>query len=852
MATLPTALLGGYALVAGTREAGERVAAADRLVAEAVAGEIELFLEAQLLHLRELAILIDPERPGADRERWDHLARHLAVDPAIQMLLVLDPSGRVTDVVPNDQELLGVELSGQPWWGQAMARLQPTWSSGAVSLATGRPTVTLIVPVRGRAVVAFFDPDVLSLVVGHGGPRVQDARVAVLDERGTFIAHPDARVVRERVNVRALPVVAAALQGEERTEEVELLGTRSLVSTAFVAPTGWAVLVTHPVETAFAARARVRDALLLALGGALVLALVGGVLVSRELARPIEALVARTRALAAGSRPEPLPPGGVAETHALAGAFEAMAGAVRAREEALALSEATYRELVDAPLVGVIRTRVEDGVIEFTNRGFARMVGAASPEAILGMRAPSLWRDPARRAALIEELRRAGRVENYELELRRTDGDTVVVLANFALEGGLLSGVLMDVTSLRRADEERARLEEQLRHAQKLEAVGRLAGGVAHDFNNLLTAIIGFATALRDALPADHPERESVDFILHSADRAAHLTRSLLAYSRKQVLRARPLDVRDTVMAVARLAGRVLGDDVALAVELGTARLTVLADPGQLEQVLLNLCTNARDAMPRGGRIDLAAEETSLSEAEAREHELPRGGRFVRLTVTDAGEGMSREVQERIFEPFFTTKPSGKGTGLGLAIVYGIVRQHGGAVSVRSAPGAGTTITILLPLSAAGEPAVSDPPPSATVPGGTETILVAEDEPLVRRVIRAALERAGYVVVEATDGAAAVELYGEHRERVRLCVLDVMMPGRNGRETLEAIRRIDPRARAVFVSGYAADVLGAEGLEDGGAPLVPKPIAPDELLRVVRAVLDRPASGREPERGGAG
>jgi signal transduction histidine kinase/CheY-like chemotaxis protein len=458
----------------------------------------------------------------------------------------------------------------------------------------------------------------------------------------------------------------------------------------------------------------------------------------------------------------------------------------------------------------------------------------------VGTHAPSLWRDPVRRAALLEELRRGGRVENYELELRRADGETVVTLSNFALEGGLLSGVVMDVTSLRRAEEERGRLEEQLRHAQKLEAVGRLAGGIAHDFNNLLTAIIGFATALRDALPPDHPERESADFILHSADRAAHLTRSLLAYSRKQVLRARPLDVRDAVMSVARLAGRVLGDDVSLEVQLGTSRLTVLADAGQLEQVLLNLCTNARDAMPRGGRIVLAAEEAVLSDAEAREHELSRGGRFARLAVTDAGEGMSREVQERIFEPFFTTKAAGKGTGLGLAIVYGIVRQHEGVVSVRSAPGAGTTVTVLLPIAAEAAPAVAEPARSAGAPGGTETVLVAEDEPLVRRVIRAALERAGYLVLEATDGAEAVELYRAHRERVRLCVLDVMMPGRNGKETLEAIRGIDPRARALFVSGYAADVLGVQGL-DGGAALVSKPIAPDELLRAVRDALDRPA-----------
>jgi signal transduction histidine kinase/ActR/RegA family two-component response regulator len=847
VAMVPAALLGGYALVTAPREAGERVAAGDRLVAQAVAGEVDRFLEAQLLHVRELALAIDVDREPRGVARDEHLALHLSANPAIQTLLVLDATGRAEASAPDFAELRGIDFSGQPWWRQAMERRQPTWSSATISLETGQPTVTLVVPVRGRAVVAYLDLDSLRRVVGHGGRGAHDATVSVLDEGGTFIAHPDERPVRERANVRDLPVVAAALRGDERTEEAELLGTRSLVSTARVPLSGWAVLVAHPVDSAFAAQAAVRNAILLALFAALVLALGGGIVVSRELARPIEALVARTGMIAAGEAPAPLPEDGVTETRALSFAFEAMADAVRAREAALARSERAYRELIDAPLVGVVRTRVEDATIEFANRGFARMLGAASPEELVGKSMLSRWEDRARRDAMLDELRRAGRVENVELHWRRHDGAPLVALASFALDGDRLSGVLMDVTSLRQADAERARLEEQLRHAQKLEAVGRLAGGIAHDFNNLLTAITGFATVVRDALPPDHAERESVDVILQSADRAAHLTRSLLAYSRKQVLRPRPMDVREAVEAVARLAGRVLGEDVALEVRLGAARLVVLADQGQLEQVLLNLCTNARDAMPRGGRITIASEEVTIGDSDARTLELARGGRYARLTVTDTGEGMSREVQERIFEPFFTTKPSGQGTGLGLAIVYGIVRQHEGAVQVRSAAGAGTTFTIVLPLAAAAEPRASGPERIATGPRGTETILVAEDEPLVRRVIRAALERAGYGVLEATDGADAVEVFRRNRDRVRLCVLDVVMPGLNGREALQAIQRIDPGARAIYLSGYAADVLTARGVEDGGAALVTKPVAPDDLLRAVREAIDRPAARERAE-----
>jgi PAS domain S-box-containing protein len=839
---VPAALLGAYALYTAPQEAGERAAAADRLVAQAVAGEVDRFLESQLLHVREIALSLDVDEDGILAERGTHLALHISANPAIQTLLVLDRNGRVEVAVPDDPDLRRVDFSGQPWWRRAIERGVPTWSSATISLETGQPTVTLIAPARGMAVVAYLDLELLRRMVNQSGRRAQDAVVAVLDDRGTFIAHPDERLVRERVDLRDLPLVADALRGIERTEEVDLQGTRSLVSTARVSLPGWTILVVRPVATAFAAQAAVRNALLVALASALILALAGGIVVTRELARPIEALVARTRAIAAGEAPQPLPRGGVAETHALASAFEAMASAVRAREEALARSERAYRQLIDAPLVGVVRTGLE-GRIDFANHGFARMLGAASAAELVGTTEKSLWDDPGRRAEVIADLRRSGTLENVELRLRRRDGAPLVALANLALDGDHLSAVLMDVTSVRRADEERGRLEEQLRHAQKLDAVGRLAGGIAHDFNNLLTAITGFATVVRDALPPDHPERESVDAILQSAERAAHLTRSLLAYSRKQVLKSRPMDLREAVQAVARLAGRVLGEDVQLDVKLGPRRLTVLADPGQIEQVLLNLCTNARDAMPRGGRITLAADEVALGDSDAREHELERAGRFARLTVADTGEGMTREVADRVFEPFFTTKPAGKGTGLGLSIVYGIVRQHEGSVRVRSAPGAGTTFTILLPVAAA-EPLPIASESIESAPRGTETVLVAEDEPLVRKVIRTALERAGYRVLEAGDGSEAVEVFHRHLEQVDLCLLDVVMPGLNGKEALEAIRRLDGEVRAIFVTGYAADVLTARGVEEGGATLVTKPIAPLDLLRVVRAVLD----GDEPVR----
>ena len=843
VAVLPAALLGAYALVTAERDAGQRVAAGNRLVAEAVAGELERFLDAQLVHLREIA-LSEAGAATTASSREAQAEVHLAANPALKSIVFLDRTGRAELAVPRDPDLRGVDFSGQPWWRRAMRRGEPTWSSAAISLQSGQPTVTVVVPRDGGAIVAYLDLQILrDLAARTVGPvAARDARtVAVLDADGTFIAHPDQRMVRERVNVRDLPVVRAAIAGEERTEEAELLGQRALVSAAQIGTSHWVVLVSEPIDAALAPLQSTRNGLLAALGAAVVLSLGGGLLLSRRLAGPIEALARGAHALAAGEAPAPLPRGGVSETEALAAAFERMAAAVRAREEALARSEREHRQLLDAPLVGVMRTGT-DGRIRFANRALAQMLGAPSPDALVGRTVLSLYRDPGQRPELVAQLGRVGRVENLELHLTRLDGAPLIVLCNLALDGDVISTVMMDVTSLRQTAEERARLEEQLRHAQKLEAVGRLAGGVAHDFNNLLTAITGFGTVLRDALPPDHPDRECADAILHSAERAAHLTQSLLAYSRKQVLRPRAIDLRETVRNVERLARRVLGEDVELTVSLADQRLTVLADAGQIEQVLLNLCTNARDALPRGGRIAIRTDEVVVSEADARALELARPGRYARVAVTDSGVGMSREVQDRIFEPFFTTKAAGKGTGLGLSIVYGIVRQHEGAVRVRSAPGAGSTFTILLPAAVGlvdGAQAAAEP--IARAPGGSETILVAEDEPLVRKVIRTALERAGYAVLEAEDGEVAVEVFRRHHERVKLCVLDVVMPRLNGREALAAIQAIAPGARAIFASGYAADVLTAKGIDEGGAVLVQKPIAPVELLRVVRAALDRPS-----------
>jgi PAS domain S-box-containing protein len=478
-------------------------------------------------------------------------------------------------------------------------------------------------------------------------------------------------------------------------------------------------------------------------------------------------------------------------------------------------------------------------------------VWAGSCEAALGLTPAEMptdlggWLDrvhPDDRPAVEAETERVAATGNpfgMEYRVRREDGTYAAVLdqGHFIADPGgrptRVVGFVADVS-------DRKRLEEQLRQAQKLEAVGRLAGGVAHDFNNLLTVINGYSDLALAALPPGHPARPSVEQVARAGDRAAVLTRQLLAFGRKQILRQRVLDLADLVTDLGAMLRRLIGEDVRLVTECVPGLWPVRADPGQLGQVVVNLAVNARDAMPDGGTLTVRVGNAPLPGGRTARGSDVRPGPYVVLSVSDTGSGMTDEVKARVFEPFFTTKSPGAGTGLGLATVYGIVKQSGGHVGVESAVGRGTTVRVYLPARVGAVPDAPHPAAVGNLPRGTETVLLVEDEDGVRSLARRTLAGLGYAVLEAATGERAVAAAWDHPGPIHLLVTDVVMPGMGGQALAAELCGHHPGLQVLYTSGYTDDVV-KHGVGQEKADFLPKPYTPADLARKVRAVLDAPS-----------
>jgi len=471
------------------------------------------------------------------------------------------------------------------------------------------------------------------------------------------------------------------------------------------------------------------------------------------------------------------------------------------------------------------------------NDAMARMYGYGEARELIGTKLADLHNvnDPANREQIRAFLRAGYRVTNSETREHDREGRPRVFLNNVV--GFIEDGHLVRVWGTQRDVTEQRHLEEQFRQSQKMEAVGQLAGGIAHDFNNLLTAILGNTQLLLRELPPGDSKRGDVEEIRKASERAASLTRQLLAYSRRQMLQPEVLDLNVVVAEMDKMLRRLIGEHIALVAVLAPDLGRVRADPNQIEQVIVNLAVNARDAMPDGGKLTVETANVDLDDAFAQAHLGSVPGSYALLAVTDTGAGMDATVRAHLFEPFFTTKEVGKGTGLGLATVYGIVKQSGGYISVYSEPGRGSSFKIYLPRIATPADAPPGPQKSGPAPG-SETVLVVEDEAAVLTLSRRALEAQGYVVLAASDPAAALRVVERHGGMIHLLLTDVVMPGLSGRELADRLTAQRPGIRVLYMSGYPGDAVVQHGTLPSGSAFLQKPFSPDGLARKVRDVLD--------------
>jgi two-component system, cell cycle sensor histidine kinase and response regulator CckA len=508
-------------------------------------------------------------------------------------------------------------------------------------------------------------------------------------------------------------------------------------------------------------------------------------------------------------------------------------------EEALRRSESRYRSLVQSAVYSIYRSSL-DGQFLDVNPALVSMLGYESAEQVLALDPRhDVFVDAGELARLINEFQSGCRLDNIEVRWKRKDGKVITVrLSGRAVSSpdgaSVLEIIAEDVT-------EQRVLENQFRQAQKMEAVGRLAGGVAHDFNNLLMVISGYSEVLLERTESRHPLYPKIQAIHQATERATSVTRQLLAFSRKQMLELKVVDVNAIVTDMERLLRPLIGEDVELQTRLAADLGRTRADAGQIEQVIMNLVVNSRDAMPNGGRIILETANITLDKDDLRrEYSYIQPGSYVMLSVSDNGHGMDKETQARIFEPFFTTKEKGKGTGLGLSTVYGIIKQSGGYVLAQSEVGQGTAFRIYLPrVEEAAEP-ISPAPVSFELNGGSETVLLVEDEESVRELVRETLDAKGYRVLEAENGETALRLANQHSDSIDVLITDVVMPGMSGRELSARLCASHPQTKVLYLSGYTEDAIVHEGVLDPGTAFLQKPFTLQALARKVREVLGRP------------
>ncbi|MHB0980792.1 MAG: ATP-binding protein [Thermoleophilia bacterium] len=789
------------------------------------------------------------------------MARVLKDHPVLATIVVVGVDGRVVaGATPLGDH---PDLSDREYWAALLDTRDYVVGEYAIGRVSGLPVLTVAYPIidkDGRflgGLVAGLKLDYLAKL-GERAKLPAEAVLTVIDREGVILArYPDsAEWVGRDLNEAGI-VKEVSARGEGTAEIVGLDGVKRLY--AFHTPLGPSsgihVTVGIPRSAVYASATDLTATNALGLGlVAILVGLVAWFGADAFVLKPVRGVITAAGRLADGdlsARSGQSTTTG--ELGHLARTFDEMAETIAERTSGLEESEERFRALVESsPNAIAVHS---EGRIVYVNPAGAALVGAESPQELIGRNPVDFvhpdYREAAlrRTASVVKDQKVAPLMEEKFLRLDGAELDVEVVAMPFSYGGKpAVTTIIRDISAKKAAEQALREREEELRLGQRMEAIGRLAGGVAHDFNNVLTAIVGHADLLRDGLDPDAPSQEDVAEIRKAADRAAALTRQLLAFSRRQAMQPHVFDLNEVSDSMAGLLQRLIGEDIDLVFRHKPALGPVEADPGQIEQVIMNLVINARDAMPAGGKITIETANVEFDEAYVSTHLSADPGPHVMLAVTDTGTGIAEETLPHIFEPFFTTKEQGKGTGLGLSTVYGIVKQSGGNIWVYSEPGQGTTFKIYLPRTdKAVDWALADRRPRgpAGVGQGNECILVVEDEPAVRSLTARVLRKGGYRVLEAGSSEEGLAAAAEHQGAIDLLLTDLILPGMNGRQLAEKLaQRRQAPAAVLYMSGYTKNAIVHGGRLDEGIDFLEKPFAPEALLRKIREVLDKLGEGR--------
>lgn len=855
VAILPVILIGFITLYIFTGYLEKEITRKNFLLAKSVSGEIGAFIDQPKDLLRQIETMIEGGGLSNEDLFVASLESIISNYPVFEMIEVIDQEGLVKKVVPFRKDYIGLNMSGKHFFKEIEKVRDFYWSSTFISPHTGEPTLTIALPLRKGVLAGILNLGVLGDFIDRlkSGPM----EIGVVDRNGTFIAHSVRSNVYQRVNVRALEGVRQALLGIEGNYRVRQGGEEVFLSVALVPQTGWPVVVIQTVDQAFAPVNRVRNIFWIGIGLAVILALIMALFRVKRVLRPLSRLISDAKKISKGDYDFPPQPKSYPEIDELSGDFRMMAEAVAGREKTLKQSEKRFRDLFNS-ISDLIYTQDLEGRFLSVNPAMSKIFGHDHGE-LIGRRAADFMNPELRPLFEREYLGRIKKDGYYEgvSGYFAKDGRKIYIEYHSSLvESGddkpYISGTGRDVTERVLAERQVKKLQEQMLQSKKMEAIGTLAGGIAHDFNNLLMGIQGNVSLMLMDLDPGNPYYVRLRNMEQQIRRGADLTKQLLGFARGGKYEVKPTDLNGLIRNQCRMFGRTK-KEITIQEKFQKDLWVVEVDQGQIEQVLLNLYVNASQAMPGGGELFVQTENVVLDKEHVKAFDLAPG-KYVKISVTDTGVGIDENVLERIFDPFFTTKVIGKGTGLGLASAYGIIKNHGGIIDVRSEKGKGSTFNIYLPAVDAeslAQRAESKREPEMA--RGSETILLVDDEEMIIDVGKDMLSVMGYKVLIARSGKEAIEIVGKAHKAKRstipstpdLVILDMIMPDMGGGETFDRLKEIDPDIKVLLSSGYSINGQATEILNRGCKGFIQKPFDIKELSLKMREVLDFNTEGTE-------